>query len=87
MKLTKKFASSKHSEGLIVATASSKKTGQRAAIFSGHVTDSSFRRITANERLYQSASVRAQRKEAKINESVVHLDQELARGRYDVHSF
>lgn len=67
---------------MIVATSNKKSTGQqRASIFSGHVTDSSFRRISANERLYHGATVRAQRKDAKINESVVSIDKELARGR------
>lgn len=67
--------------GLIVSTASSKKKVQRSAVFSGHATDSSFKRITANERLYHGASVRTQRKEAKINESIVLEEQVLARGR------
>jgi hypothetical protein len=80
--LSAKLAPSRHSEGLIVATAaSSKKTTQRAAIFSGRTSDASFKRVSANERLYQGASVRSQRRDVKVNESIASMDRQLAIGR------
>ena len=39
------------------------------------------KKMTANERLYQGAAARKERKTAKINESIVSEDQMLAHGR------
>lgn len=80
--ISQKLSQQKRTDGLIVATASrSKKKTPRTAIFSGHITDTSFKRITANERLYQGASVRVQRQEMKRNESILQEVRKLAEGR------
>jgi hypothetical protein len=39
------------------------------------------KKMTANERLYQGAAARKERRQAKINESIVSEDQMLASGR------
>ena len=79
--LDKKLSQNKRVEGLIIAHSTRKKGPHRASIFSGHTSEESFRRVTANERLYHGAQVRAQRREEKINESLMSQEVDLAMGR------